>query len=103
MLSLVNFRKRGRYVVGPFIGVAALVYFSYHAIQGDRGLIAWWHMNKEVQKAEQILAVLKTEEDALDRRVSLLRPDNLDPDMLEERARQMLNLGDSDDIIIVKP
>jgi cell division protein FtsB len=27
----------------------------------------------------------------LERKVSLLRPDNLDPDMLDERARAMLN------------
>ena len=38
---------------------------------------------------------------ALAHRVGLLRPDSLDPDMLEERARMLLNYGHRDDRIIL--
>jgi hypothetical protein len=31
----------------------------------------------------------------------MLRPDSLDPDLLEERARAVLNLGHPDDRIIL--
>ncbi|MEK9596102.1 MAG: hypothetical protein VW057_09085, partial [Rhodospirillaceae bacterium] len=33
-------------------------------------------------------------------RVALLRPESLDRDMLEERARAMLNLGYATDVVI---
>jgi hypothetical protein len=38
----------------------------------------------------------------LERDVSLLRPESLDPDMLDERARAILNLAHSDDLIMLK-
>ena len=36
----------------------------------------------------------------LERRVRLLNPAGLDPDMLDERARLMLNFGLADEIVI---
>ena len=38
--------------------------------------------------------------DILARRVELLRPENLDRDMLDEQARQILGLAHSDDLVI---
>ena len=38
---------------------------------------------------------------ALQHRVKLLSPGSLDPDMLEERARFMLNYGFPDDAVIL--
>ena len=34
--------------------------------------------------------------------VALLRPESLDPDMLDERARAILNLAHQDDLIMLK-
>jgi hypothetical protein len=34
--------------------------------------------------------------------VALLRPESLDPDMLDERARAILNLAHQDDLIMMK-
>jgi len=34
--------------------------------------------------------------------VSLLRPESLDPDMLDERARAILNLANQDDLVMLK-
>jgi cell division protein FtsB len=39
----------------------------------------------------------------LERRASLLRPDHLDPDMLEERARTILNFARPDEIVVIAP
>ena len=38
----------------------------------------------------------------LERDVALLRPESLDPDMLDERARAILNLAHPDDLIMMK-
>jgi cell division protein FtsB len=40
------------------------------------------------------LDALKAERATWERRVSLLRPESIDPDMLDERARVLLNYAD---------
>ena len=85
------------------LGVMALVYFAYHTVQGDRGLVAWWRLNREIHSAEATLSDLRDQQQALQHKASLLSPDHLDPDMLEERARLMLDLGRPDDIIVLHP
>jgi cell division protein FtsB len=46
---------------------------------------------------------VRAERDALDHRVGLLRPEHLDRDMLDERAREMLNLAGPNEIVILRP
>jgi cell division protein FtsB len=82
---------------------ALMAYFGYHAIQGDRGLIAWWNLRYEIEKTDFELADVTAQKQALEHRVSLLRPDSLDRDMLEERVRLMLGSVAPDDVIIPLP
>lgn len=102
MTTLREIRRRARNVIGPFLGLTAVVYFGYHTVQGDRGLFAWWRVKQEVRQAEETLTALQAERDRLDHRVQQLRPDHLDPDMLEERARVMLNMGRDDEVIVLR-
>jgi cell division protein FtsB len=87
----------------PLMGAAAIVYFGYHGVQGDRGLIAWWNLRYELEKVEANLAEVSAEKRAMEHRVSLLRPESLDRDMLEERARVMLGFVHPDDRIVPLP
>ena len=96
-------RARARYVIGPVLGVCAVGYFAFHVVHGDRGLIAWWDIKQRVVAAKQTLAVAHAERETLERRVRLMNPGSLDSDMLEERARLMLNYGYPEDIIILEP
>ena len=97
-----SLRRRLRPVIGPLLGLFAVSYFAYHTVEGDRGLLAWWQLNRDVRVAEGTLSALTQERDAIDRRSRLLRPDRLDPDMLEERARAMADLGHEDEIVILR-
>ncbi len=94
-------RNRARFVVGPVLGVCAVGYFAYHVVHGDRGLIAWWNFKQRVATAKQALAQSQEERGRLENRVRLLNPGSLDPDMLEERARVMLNYVHPDEIVII--
>ena len=94
-------RARARHVVGPVLGICAVAYFAYHAIHGDRGLIARRDLNQKVEIARGVLAGIEARRRALAHRVELLSPGSLDPDMLEERARLMLNYGFADDTVIL--
>ncbi|CAA7612050.1 septum formation initiator [Magnetospirillum moscoviense] len=97
---LKELARRLRPVIGPVIGACAVAYFAYHTVEGDRGVLAWVRLKNEILDAEMQLAKVTTERQVLEHRVLLLRPDHLDPDMLEERARAMLNMGREDEMVV---
>ncbi len=99
-LMLQELKRRLGCAVGPLIGVGAVVYFAYHTVEGDRGVLAWIKLRSEILDAELQLAKIATDRQDLEHRVLLLRPDHLDPDMLEERARLMLNMGRPDEVVV---
>jgi cell division protein FtsB len=92
--------KRVQQIFGPLIAVTLVIYFVYHLIQGERGVLSWMRLNQRITVAEKRLDEVQMEQNALEQRVHLLRPDSLDPDMLEERARVVLNFARKDEIII---
>jgi cell division protein FtsB len=101
MLLLDELRIRARYVLFPAFGACAVLYFAYHGITGDRGLLAWRKLEKEVQSTQAELGRARSEREALERRVKLLYPESLDPDMLDESARRLLNYGHPEEIVIL--
>lgn len=90
-------------IIVPLMGAAMMTYFVYHAVQGDRGLIAWWNLRYEIDKADAQLGLVTAEKQALERRVALLRPQSLDTDLLAERAHLMLGAVQGDDLIVPDP
>ena len=107
MSILFPIRKLVRQValgaIGPFVWGGLVLYFTYYAIYGDRGLMAMRQLQNEVEQAKAQLDDVRKERARLESRTALLRPDNLDRDMLDERARLMLNYSHPDDIVIILP
>lgn len=103
MTVFEDIRLRARHIWLTVCGAIVLAYFSYHMIQGNRGVIALLELRSTVAAAEALQLQTKAEREHLMQQVTLLRPDNLDPDMLEERARIMLNYVHPDEIVIVTP
>lgn len=99
-------RKRLRTVLNALAlyTIAALVigYFGVNAYTGNRGLRAKQDLDQQIAQLTGELAALKSERARWERRVALLKPESLDPDMLDERARAILNLAHSDDLIMLK-
>jgi cell division protein FtsB len=89
--------------IGPFVWASLVLYFAYYAIYGDRGLMAMRQLQNEVEQAKAQLDDVHKERVRLENRTALLRPDNLDRDMLDERARLMLNYSHPDDVVIILP
>lgn len=85
----------------PVLGVCVVLYFAYHAVQGERGVRVLLDYESQVEKAKVQLAQIQAEREKLEHRVSLLRRSSLDPDLLEERARAVLNLAHPDEIVII--
>ena len=84
----------------PIICLGLLGYFAYHLFVGDHGLEASARLNNQVSALEGELAGLEAMRLRLDRDVALLRSGKLDPDMLDERARTILNFSHPDEVVI---
>ena len=100
MAVLHDMRTRARRAVPPALGALLAVYFSYHLVQGERGLIAYLQLKAQVTASQAELETLRAEKSRLARRVRLLRPDSLDPDLLDEQARRMLGFAHPDELVI---
>lgn len=101
MNSWHEIRRRLKQAAIPTLLGCVIVYFGYHTVQGDNGLIAYARKASQVQRAKIELAHLELERDRLERRTNLMRSESLDPDMLDEQARWALGLLHPDDVIVV--
>ncbi len=78
-----------------------LGYFAYHLFVGDHGLEARVRLESKVKILEGELGSLVAVRERIERDVALMRADKLDPDMLDERARAVLNFSHPNDIVIM--
>jgi len=95
--------KRTWQLLAPIMGACVLGYFLYHTVEGERGWVAQMQLQNQVDAAQSRLDQLRKQHAALDHRVKLMRPESLDPDLLEEESRKTLNYSKPDDIIILSP
>ena len=93
MSFMLEIRRRGRHVAGSILGALLFAYFMFHAIQGDRGLFAWVQVKQQIGYASADLAASDAERLTWEKRIALLRDDQLDRDMLDERVRLVTGLG----------
>ena len=88
-------RKRLRTILtalGLYALAALLIgYFGVNAFSGDRGLKAQQDIDRQMAVLTGELDRLKTEHAQWRWRIALLKSDALDPDMLDERARALLD------------
>jgi cell division protein FtsB len=74
--------------------------FAWQATQGDHGLIMREHRKAQLVQAEANLAAAKVERDTWERKVAGLTASHLDKDALDQRARELLNLADPNEIVV---
>ena len=88
-------RKRLRSILttlGLYIVAALLIgYFGVNAYNGNHGLKAKEDLDHQIAALTVERDQLKVERGQWERRVALLRSDKLDPDMLDEQARALLD------------
>src|ERR1700690_827673 len=103
MLRVLGFRSRLKSVLtglALYAMAAAMVgYFGVNAYTGKYGLNARQELDQEIIALTSELARLKKERIEGEQRVTLLRSDRLDPDMLDERARYQLEYANPHDLV----
>jgi len=101
-------RKRLRSIVNTlalYVLAALLIgYFGVNAYNGNHGLKAKQEIDRQTATLTAELTTLQGERKQWERRIALLRSDNIDPDMLDERARALLDYVDANDLVMmIKP
>ena len=95
--------KRMLNIIATILGACVVGYFLYHTVEGERGWFAMLRLKGEVAAAKDRLSHLQQEHKELDHRVQLMRPNSIDPDLLEEKSREMLDYSKPGELIILTP
>lgn len=97
---------RRRRTVLTALGLYALAalyigYFAVNAFTGAHGLWAQKDLDRTLVRKRTELKQLKAQRAIWQRRVALLQSDQIDPDMLDERARALLGYVDPHDVTLL--
>jgi len=101
---MVSHRRRRAFLtaLGLYVFAALFIgYFGANAFSGDHGLRAQQDLEQQLLAMKSELNGLKAERAHWERRVSLLRADRIDPDMLDERARALVGYLDPRDLTLL--
>ena len=83
------------------IFVVLFFYFGYNAFYGERGFRKYMYLKNEIEYARSMAEHYQQKKNDLNEEVRLLSPSSLDLDMLDERARTVLNLVGDHELIIL--
>ncbi len=89
--------------LGLYLGAALLIgYFGVNAYTGNHGINARQGLDLQLARLTSERDTIKSERQQWERRVALLKSQSLDPDMLEERARALLDYVDPRDLTLMR-
>ena len=87
---------------GSFMLLGTLIaFFGFHSLAGERGFLMRDNLDRQIAAAQEHLQLLKKENTELESRISLMKSDIVDKDLLEEMARNELGLFADNDILIL--
>ena len=78
-----------------------VVYFGFHSFCGERNIYRYFSLKKEIALAQKEAAMYAKQKQNLQRKVKHLSDASLDTDLLDERARVVLNMAADDEFIIL--
>ena len=87
--------------VVSFFCLLLYAYFSWHYYYGSRNLAV---LAQTANKAAEMRAEVQNQIEIrrrLESKVALLRPEHIDPDLLDEVARRILDYGSANELIVV--
>ena len=86
-------------VTGPLVVVLAMFYLGFHAISGERGLIALFTDSRRLDALTFELAEVTQQRQALEHKVHRLSDNSLDLDLLDEQVRRVLGMTGRSEVV----
>ena len=78
---------------------AAILYLGANAVTGHQGLLAYVDLQAREHALEGRLGEVRQQHSQLEARAARLKPNSLDLDYLDERARVELAAGDPNEVV----
>lgn len=101
MIQFFNMlRGRNSSLLLPAVSLFLVTYFAVHLMHGARGLNVYFDLQNKIQLAESELDTLNTKLHKIDARLARIGPHEVDPDLIDELARQNLGLSHKSEKII---
>ncbi|MEN3930826.1 septum formation initiator family protein [Microvirga sp. W0021] len=98
-------RRRARAFLIPLflyaVSAGLVGYFIHHAHTGTRGTEAKRALKTQVVVLEAELETANAEKAEWEHRIGLLKADQIDRDLLEERARTLIGMVHKNDVVIM--
>ena len=95
-----SFHRPFAFAGGLVLTGTLMMFFGFHTIVGERGLMARADIDREIQAARETLALLDKQNHFLEQRIRLLRSGAIDADILAETARANVGMYNENDVII---
>lgn len=93
-------KNRLRAIAPPVIFLAITYYFGWNALHGRSGLEAQRVQQQQLDQANARFQAAEAERQAWSTKIADLSGQSIAPDMLDEQARQVLNLANPNDLVI---
>ena len=98
MQRFIKYRLRA--FIAPVIFMGITYYFGWNAVHGKSGLEAQQVQKAKLAQATARYQAVHAERQAWQTKIADLSGQSIHPDMLDEQAREVLNLADPGDIVI---
>ncbi len=102
MSILFDLKHRIKSLWPILLGLLICLYFGYHAFTGERGVMRFFEVKRELNLAKEMEAKTAAEKDFWQKKVKLLSSTSLDLDRLDESSRELLNMGEPADRVVVE-
>lgn len=79
-----------------------IFYLCFHAISGERGILAWFKAQNRLSAIETELEEARDTRKTIAKRVDLLSGSEIDHDMLDEQARRVLGFARDNEVVVLQ-
>lgn len=86
----------------PMVGLFVAAYFLYHVVESPQGLRTFMSYAQAIEDRQLVLSELTETRERMERNVAMLRPESIDPDLLDERVRSFLGYMRPDELTIFR-
>jgi cell division protein FtsB len=86
-------------VAGPFLLIFIMFYLGFHAVSGERGVMALFKETRKLEIVNAELTEVRAKREAMERKVHLMSDSSLDLDLLDEQVRRVLGMANKNEIV----
>ena len=92
-------RAPGKSVWGSLLVLSIMFYLVFHAVSGERGVLALFTETRKLDDVKAELARVKAQHDTLEHKVHLMSDNSLDLDLLDEQVRRVLGMANKNEVV----